>query len=249
MGFYTISKRIARRVWSEGTIVKLEPSLRRMMKVWYTGKRYACPCCHSRVRRFLTDRQICPGCGSSPRHRLQWLYLEKEYDLFRRNETVLDIAPWRYFQRHCLRQTALRYHSMDIASPWALERGDLTALPYRQGTFQVVLCSHVLEHIPGDQAAMGEMHRILAPGGMALIQVPLQGERTFEDPDATSPMERERVYGRSDHVRIYGSDIKDRVRQAGFEVELVPYAEHFDNSDRMRYDLDPDEFLIIGKKP
>jgi hypothetical protein len=84
---------------------------------------------------------------------------------------------------------------------------------------------------------------------MALIQVPLQGQRTFEDPAAKSADDRERVYGRSDHVRIYGTDIKDRVSQAGFEVELVPYAEQYDEPDRVRYGLDPDEILIIGKKP
>jgi SAM-dependent methyltransferase len=124
----------------------------------------------------------------------------------------------------------------------------MTALPYKEGIFQVVLCSHVLEHILDDLAAMGEMHRILAPGGMALIQVPLQGERTFEDPAATSAADRERVYGRSDHVRIYGSDIKDRISQAGFEVELVPYAEQFDKLDQAHYGLHPDAILIIGKK-
>lgn len=124
----------------------------------------------------------------------------------------------------------------------------MTALPYKEGVFQVVLCSHVLEHIPEDQAAMREMHRVLAPGGMALIQVPLQGERTFEDPEATSAEDRERVYGRADHVRIYGRDIKERLGRAGFDVELIPYAEKYDEMDRTLYGLDPEETLIIGKK-
>lgn len=248
MGLYTISRRVVRSIGGESTVVKLEPGLRRVLRIWYAGKRHVCPCCQARLRRFVTDRRLCPACGSGPRHRLQWLYLEKEYGLFGHKDCILDIAPWRYFQRYCLKYTNLRYHSIDISSRWAMERGDITAMPYREGSYQIILCSHVLEHIPNDEAAMREMYRVLVPGGIALIQVPLAGERTFEAPAARSTEDRERLYGRADHVRIYGSDIGDRLGGAGFEVKMVPYGAQYDQPEQVRYGLDPEEMLIIGKK-
>jgi predicted SAM-dependent methyltransferase len=138
---------------------------------------------------------------------------------------------------------------MDISSWWAMARGDITALPYREEIHQFILCSHVLEHISDDQAAMREMYRVLVPGGMVLIQVPLQGERTFEDLTATRGEDRERLYGRADHVRIYGRDIMDRLSGVGFEVDLIWYGKQTSQREQVRYGLDPEEVLIIAMKP
>jgi SAM-dependent methyltransferase len=50
--------------------------------------------------------------------------------------------------------------------------GDATAMPFPDGTFDVVIAAEVLEHIPGDQHAMNEIARVLRPGGVAAVTVP-----------------------------------------------------------------------------
>ena len=101
-------------------------------------------------------------------------------------------------------------------------RADLLALPWRDRSFGAVICSHVLEHVADAGRALAELHRVLAPGGWALLQSPVDSTRavTFEDPSVTSPAERERVFGQRDHVRIFGRDYPGWLARAGFRVEV-----------------------------
>src|SRR4029077_8850135 len=81
--------------------------------------------------------------------------------------------------------------------------------------FYLILCSHVLEHVPDDRAAMSELRRVLAPGGLALVLTPYRPEvPTYEDPSVSSPLDRMVAFGQQDHVRIYGMDLADRLREA-----------------------------------
>jgi SAM-dependent methyltransferase len=57
----------------------------------------------------------------------------------------------------------------------AAQRASLRALPYITGSFDVVLCSHVLEHIPVPEQALAELHRVLIPGGLLIVAVPNEG--------------------------------------------------------------------------
>lgn len=100
-------------------------------------------------------------------------------------------------------------------------RFDITTIPFNDHTFDLILCSHVLEHVPNDHQAMRELYRVLKPGGIALILVPIQGEHTFEDATITDPLLRERYFGQFDHVRTYGIDVIQRLQQAGFSVKAV----------------------------
>jgi ubiquinone/menaquinone biosynthesis C-methylase UbiE len=95
---------------------------------------------------------------------------------------------------------------------------DITNIPFGENTVDVILCSHVLEHILDDQQAMSELYRILKPGRWALILVPFDAERaeTFEDSSVVDPKERTRLFGQFDHVRLYGRDFMDRLEHAGF---------------------------------
>lgn len=52
---------------------------------------------------------------------------------------------------------------------------DLRETPFASGSFDVVLCNHVLEHIREDVAAMRELGRIVAPGGLVIVAVPNEG--------------------------------------------------------------------------
>lgn len=236
------------RVISPGTVYRLEPVLRYVLRWWYAGRTRYCLCCKANLRRFVADGEICPACGSGCRQRLQWLYLEKVHDYFNRDCTVLDIAPVRYFQRYCLLNTRLRYWSIDLALSWAMVRADITTAPFSDGAFQVILCSHVLEHIPEDRVAMREIFRLLAPGGVVLIQVPIDVDKTLEDLSIADPEERGRLYGQEDHVRSYGRDIRHRLSKDGLRVEVVQYAQRFSRAEQVRYGLNAEELLFICHK-
>ena len=100
-------------------------------------------------------------------------------------------------------------------------RLDLTRIPFPDASFDVVLCSHVLEHVPADRQAMRELRRVLAPDGWALLLVPMGKGPTREDPSIVEPAARERAFGQWDHVRMYGPDFADRLREVGFAVTVV----------------------------
>ena len=152
--------------------------------------------------------------------------------------TLLHYAPEPSTQSFLRRQLGGGYQSIDIASPLADAVMDATALDYLEESFDVLVCSHVLEHIPDDRRAMREMRRVLRPGGRALLQHPIvPGQRTFEDPTATDPAERLRLFSQPDHVRVYGPDIEDRLREAGFSVEIVTPEDLCDAASRRRHGL------------
>ena len=113
--------------------------------------------------------------------------------------------------------------------PDAMLKVDLTDMQFHDDQLDVIICSHVLEHIPDDRMAMREMHRVLRPGGFLLVMVPTYGEHTYENWDITSPDERRQHFGQDDHVRRYGKDITVRLREAGFAVTKWPTATSLDD--------------------
>jgi SAM-dependent methyltransferase len=96
---------------------------------------------------------------------------------------------------------------------------DLTANGFNDGAYDLIYCSNVLEHAKNDRAAMAKLHRILAPGGLAIIQVPIRGTTTLEDPSVLTPSELARLFGQADQVGYDGSDIEDRLHATGVRVE------------------------------
>ena len=130
--------------------------------------------------------------------------------------------PERGISKRLCRLGNIDYTAIDLDGRQDALKADLTALPFTS-QFDLVLCSHVLEHIPDDHKALREMRRVLRPGGIAVMQHPIDRgrEKTFEDWAITTPEERDRIFFQSDHVRIYGRDIEDRIRNAGFAVQMV----------------------------
>lgn len=145
----------------------------------------------------------------------------------------------------------LDYTTTDLLDPSVDINFDITQIPYPDNTFDVILCSHVLEHVSDDAAAMRELLRILKPGGWALLQVPIDIYRneTLEDPAITSPEDRLQFYWQEDHVRLYGLDYKDRLAKAGFILKLEDYSKNLDAELVERYGLDRLETLYFGVKP
>jgi SAM-dependent methyltransferase len=130
-------------------------------------------------------------------------------------------------------------------------RMDITRLALREAAVDAILCVHVLEHIPDDRAALGELYRVLRPGGWAILQVPFDPARavTYEDPSITRPEDRRLHFQQEDHVRLYGRDFAARIRQAGFVVETHPFGASLAPPERARYGIAEEEEIYFCRKP
>lgn len=234
-------------------IAGLIPSLirQRLRAAAYWGRRYECTVCERTFRTLLPGgverrRNVrCPGCDSLERHRLAaWIF--QRHDLPPSGARVLHLAPEPALVRLLKRGPGVTHVSADIEQTEVDVHVDITTLPYISGCFDMIYCSHVLEHVPNDRAAMREMLRVLGPRGTALVQVPVQDrEKTFEDPTVQSPGDRLRVFGQEDHVRIYGRDVRDRLAGAGFKVLEVTVSQEFEHDLIQRFRLDPDETAFL----
>lgn len=194
-----------------------------LRKRLFAGSKHFCPVCGSHVRSFLRLHRpyhaFCPVCRSLQRHRLVWLFFQRQTNLFdEMPRRMLHIAPEPGLADRFRAIPRLIYHSADLYDKQAMERMDITNICHPDGAFDLIYCSHVLEHVPDDRRAMRELRRVLAPGGWATIMVPVVGAATFEDPAISDPAERERLFGQCDHVRIYGPDVQARLEEAGFLV-------------------------------
>ncbi len=142
------------------------------------------------------------------------------------------------------------YLSADLGSAHAMVRMDITDTGVDDDSFDLIYCSHVLEHVRDDRAAMREMFRVLKPGGRALIMVPISDGPTLEDPAVIDPAERERLYLQSDHVRLYGlDDLRERLAAHGFEVEVSFARELVDAAGCAQMGLNPHEPIFDARKP
>jgi SAM-dependent methyltransferase len=201
-------------------------------KIFYGTQKF-CPICKSHLKKFYTlyfpkdinlkprPEAVCPVCGSIERIRLLWFYLEKYTDLFREPvKKLLHIAPEAALEERFKKNHHIDYLSADIDPTRAMAEMDITDIDMPENIFDVIICSHVLEHIPEHKKALKELYRVLKPDGWAIIQVPIIAESTFEDPQVKDPSDRERIYGLSEHVRGYGRDYKEILARAGFNVKV-----------------------------
>lgn len=199
----------------------------------HTAHKAYCAACGSRVsRRFRPGpdgrpEATCPRCGSLERHRFLSLLLGALAPELRDLDTVVEIAPSPQSTILLDRLGARRRVSFDAGhDARAVDAlASLTSLPLRDGSVDLLVCYHVLEHVPDDCAAMREIARVLSPRGIALLEVPIKvGVVTEEDPTAT-PEERARRFGQLDHVRWYGDDFDARLSAAGLgSVRVTPPA-------------------------
>lgn len=167
----------------------------------------------------------CPNCGSLERTRLLWYYLEKK-GLLLKSRNLLHVAPETCLYTLFLNNKNINYLPIDKFTegykypPKTVEM-DITKLELEDAVFDGVICIHVLEHVIDDIGALQEFYRVLKNDSWALILVPFDKNRNvaYEDSDITSPANRRKHFGQSDHVRIYGVDFIERFESVGFVVE------------------------------
>lgn len=231
----------------------------KVVAVFYRGSTVYCPIEDKGYRKFLPygrtnprENALCPGSLSLERHRLLWLYFHQKTNFFTTNLKMLHVAPEVCFMKPFEKQHGEGYITGDIESPLAKVKMDVHDIPFDANTFDVAMCNHVMEHVDDDIKAMKEFFRVLKPGGWAIFQVPFFPpipDVTYEDFSITDPREREKVFGQDDHVRLYGRDYADRLRQAGFNVTEDDFVKQLPEGDVKKYALPADEIIFFCEKP
>ena len=175
---------------------------------------------------------------------------EERNGFFQKKRSLLHIAPEQCFLDLFRKMEHLDYLTADLNSPIADISLDVQQMPFEDDRFDVILCNHVLEHVPDDRKAMREILRVLRTEGLAIMQVPqrFDWEKTLEDPSITNRAERERLFGQYDHLRMYGMDYPERLREEGFEVETYDISAHLSEGEFTRFALPKDEMLYICRK-
>ena len=166
----------------------------------------------------LAADTICPGCLSLERHRALAICAGQE-PLFE-GKDLLHFAPEPSLTAFIRSKGVKSYKTCDLFKPDVDLRIDICNIALPDQSFDLVLCLHVLEHVPDDRKAMSELRRILRPSGMAIIMVPLEEglDETYENPSIVSEADRLIHFGQEDHARYYGRDLRDRLREAGFSL-------------------------------
>ncbi len=239
---------------------------------YYKGNRFQCNFCKVGLREFLrvgSQEPVifetkmagagyrptqCPKCGSRDRQRLLLLYLQEYTNLFKDDseKSLLHVSPNFLIRKELEKLSSLNYIKVDkfmpgYSYPSDTVNMDITDIQYEEDIFDIILCNHVLEHIPNDKLAISELYRVLKPGGFSILQVPIStvNRVTQEDLSVNSDELRKKYYGQFDHVRLYGLDYKNKLIDAGFSVHIINL-----NSDPMfiKYGLNPIENLYVCKK-
>jgi len=213
-------------------LIQLSLIFRPFIKAFYKGNRFTDPIDGSSYRTFLPygydklrPNALCPGTLSLERHRYLWLYLQRQTTFLEDQLNVLHVAPEQVFYTKFKQFKHWQYTTTDLHSPLADVKADICALPFQDNNFDLILCNHVLEHIPDDATAMKELYRVLKKGGTLIAQVPL-----------------------NETVRVYGMDYYTRLAQAGFKAEGIDFLETLSLEERDCYALPKEEKIPVAIK-
>ena len=238
-------------------LIRVSYLVKPIFALFLKGSKYTDPIDGKSFRTFLPygyenprPNVLAPGTLSLERHRLLWLYLKNETTLFTKPHKLLHFAPEQAFLKRFKKLSNIDYTTTDLLSPIADVKADICDLPFEDNSFDFILCNHVLEHIPDDTKAMQELYRVLSKGGTAILQIPqdLNRDTTFEDDSITDPKERAEIFGQYDHLRVYGLDYFQKLRDIGFQVEEVDYTNTMSSAQIEQYRLAKGEIIPVCKK-
>ena len=206
------------------------------------------------LRRFADQ---CPICHSSSRERLIWFWMTdggKGLRFPKRTRTA-HFAPEKGLSKRLSSALSPTYTAYDFEPSRyrhldRVEQADLTALKMGDGSIDLLICNHVIEHVFDVPKALGEIRRVLSDDGVAILQVPiaLKLDETIELPIESTPQERIDLLGQDDHLRLFTQDgYVTALEQAGLKVELFDAFEA-DSDLATEWMLDPFEKLHLCRK-
>lgn len=244
------------------------------MAGWLPGGRRYCVLCEHKVWRFMpyrggsrsvsplmraldvvgsdVDHFECPRCGSHDRERHLTLYMRAAGIFDRlRDMRVLHFAPERGLGRLLAAASPLDHVRCDLYPRDAnIRKVDIEQMPFEEGTFDLVIANHVLEHVDDDVRAAREVHRVLKPGGLAILQAPFSRvlQNTWSDPGIVSEVARLHAFGQEDHVRLFGADFVERVASSGLKPRVASHADWLAGVDAGRFGVNPDEPFLLFER-
>ena len=214
------------------------------------GKKYRKLLPYGRVR--TRPNALSPSTLSLERHRALWIYLKEHTNLFTEQNRMLHLAPEYCYINRFKSMKNLDYVTGDLNSPWADHHFDVHSIPFDENSFDVLMANHLMEHVEDDYKVLDEFFRVLKSRGWGILQVPIdwKNPNTEEDKSVTDPLEKERLYWQSDHVRLYGyENYPDRLRGAGFDVEIVDMQKQLGEERYNRYCLGEERWVFVVRKP
>ncbi len=242
---YESIKKLVKSIVPVSFIRKNDRLLRKVVSLSYRGDTYECNVCGFTMSKFIVlnnGNKLCPKCGSLPRTRQLWQLIEPEVT----GKDILHFSPSKSMSDSIASRNPKSYVTTDYEDEFeADKRHDIQAIDEPDNSFNIILCYHVLEHIPDDRKAMSELYRVLKPGGICYIQTPFKDGEIYEDSSITTPEGRLEHFGQDDHLRIYSAKgLKSRLVEAGFSVEVNEFIQPADN----RIGLKEVEIVLIAKK-
>ena len=243
-------------------LIRLSYIARPILAFFLKGDTFIDPIDGKRFKSFLPygygnqrNNVLSPSTLSLERHRLLWLYLQAETDFFTSEQVterkkILHFAPEQCYLKRFRKLKNIDYTTTDLLSPIADVKADICNLPFEDNSYDIILCNHVLEHIPDDTKAMQELYRVMKPGGYGVFQIPqdLSRAKTFEDNSITDKEERAKIFGQYDHVRVYGRDYFNKLRSIGFKVDEVDYTSKLSEEAIEKYCLAKGEIIPVVYK-
>jgi SAM-dependent methyltransferase len=158
----------------------------------------------------------CPTCGSNARDRFLHWCLSRRVDLHP-GLRIVECSPRLGDDYRSAMSTWFYYRTSDF--DMRAHRGnlqlDLQAIDLPDDSIDVVLCAHVLEHVPETDKALAELHRVLTPGGHLLLQVPVLQGRTAPPTEPEFHGDDTPVFWR------FGFDLTARLRSHGFVTDAL----------------------------
>jgi len=187
----------------------------------FKGKNNHCKVCNKGLKQFIKTETglLCPNCGSLPRTRFLKLKLDT-FDLIKKR--ILHFSPHRQLQKDFSLKLNSNYYASDFLGDLTPYHFDIQNMSIENNFFDIIICYHVLEHVPDDIKSMNELYRVLKPNGIGLFQVPFNTGPTIEDPNETDPKVRLAKFGQEDHLRWYNlDDFCKRLESVGFKTEKI----------------------------
>ena len=245
------------KIFPRTFLIKFSFIFQPLLSLLLKGNKFTDPIDGKSFRKFLSygynklrKNALSPSTLSLERHRLLWLYLTNETVLFERKVKLLHFAPEQAFYTRFKKLNNIQYDSIDINSPLAKIKADICDLPIKDNTYDFILCNHVLEHVLDDNKAMSELYRVLKKGGTGIFQVPIDMNRkkTFQDDSITDKLERNKIFGQYDHVRVYGKDYFNKLKNTGFKVKQIDYSKEFSDEEISKYSIIKGEIIPVCTK-